>query len=245
MKKIISIVVCLSFVISLSACGVKNKNIGNDSSITVREESRYDSDIADVENTQHSTTESEKNEIEEGDWNYPIKDWTAAQEKGLDFMGWKESCNPPDNVLCTLSSQKLAYLALRYPLFPYMPSGATDSEADVFIGVYEGYSTIFTELRNREDRNECILKEFAEIIPDIDAWNSDELMNESNWAEHFVEQYIFVFSKELTQEEIDFYLKTVDDKTEMYYSKIDNGHVVPGLSFDEDGTAYRKGYEGR
>ena len=184
-------------------------------------------------------------ENEDAVWGYPIKDWEAAQERGLDFMGWKDICNPSDEVIATLSTGELARLAMRYPLFPYMPSGATDSEAYIFIGAYEGYSSIFAELRNREDRNICILKEFAENVPDIDAWNADEWVNEANWAEHFVEQYLFVYSKELTKDEIDFYLKAVADKTEKYYSKIDKGFTVPGLSFTEDGTAYRKGYDGK
>ncbi len=186
--------------------------------------------------------ETEKREDEV--WDYPIKDWVTAQDSNLDFMGWRDICNPPEEVVTTLSTTELAKLAIRYPLFPYMPSGATDSEAEIFIGVYEGYSSIFAELRKREDRNICILEAVADNIPDIDAWNSDILVSEANWAEIFVEQYLFVYSKELTKEEIDFYLQVVADKTERYYRNIDENHTIPGLSFDEAGIAYRKGYEG-
>lgn len=175
-------------------------------------------------------------------WDYPIKSWEDAQNSGLDYMGWKDICNPPEDVLHSLSTQALADLVLRYPLIPWMPSVATDSEASVFIDVFEAYSTIFSELRNREDRNLCILEAFEQNVPDIETW---ETYNGPNGAEHFVEQYLFVYSKELTQEEREFYLKTVEKKAKKYYCNLKEEYVVPGLSFDEDGSAYRKGCDGR
>ena len=188
-----------------------------------------------VEETEkvQSTAEELKEEIID-EWDYPIKSWEDAQNSGLDYQGWKDVCNPSEDVLHSLSTQELANLALRYPLIPWMPSRATDSEASVFIGAYGGSSTIFSELRNREDRNVCILEAYAENVPNVEEWDSYDA---ANWAEHFVEQYLFVFSKELTKEEREFYLKTVEEKKEKYYCNIEEPFVAPGLSFDEDGTA--------
>ena len=99
----------------------------------------------------------EKNKTKEELRDYPIKDWESARSRGLDFMGWRDVCNPSEEMLSNLSTERLARLAVRYPLFPYMPSGATDSEADIFIGVYADYSSIFRELLTREDRNIFII----------------------------------------------------------------------------------------
>ena len=54
-----------------------------------------------------------------------------------------------------------------------------------------------------------------------------------------------MYTKELTPAERDFYLKTVEEKREKYYSRLSGEMPVPGLCFDEDGAAYRKGYEGK
>lgn len=173
-------------------------------------------------------------------WDYPIKDWETAQSSNLDFMGWKDACNPPEDILNNLSTETLAGLSVRYPLFPYMPSGATDSEASIFIGTYEGYSSIFRELMKREDRNICLLKEFAKNEPDIEVYNSGAYIeNESIWIENFIQQYLFVYSKDLTSEEREYYLDAVKTKTAKFYSKIDEGLAGFGLSFDESGRAYR------
>lgn len=238
MKKRLVMILIVTLILSFTGCGEKKEeDIKPVDSVSISQSNSVDEEIEEVQ----STAEELKEEIID-DWDYPIKSWEDAQNSGLDYQGWKDVCNPPEDVLHSLSTQKLANLALRYPLIPWMPSGATDSEASIFIGVYDGSSTIFSELRNREDRNVCILEAYAENVPNVEEWDSYDA---SNWAEHFVEQYLFVFSKELTKEEREFYLKTVEEKKEKYYCNIEEPFIAPGLSFDEDGTAYRKGYDGR
>ena len=186
----------------------------------------------------------EKNKTKEELWDYPIKDWESARSRGLDFMGWRDVCNPSEEMLSNLSTERLARLAVRYPLFPYMPSGATDSEADIFIGVYADYSSIFRELLTREDRNIFIIKEFAQNEPDIATYNSGAYIeNESIWIENFVKQYLLVYSKDMTSEEREAYLEAVENKTEKYYSRIEEGLADFGLFFDANGVAYRKSNE--
>ena len=238
MKKRLVMILIVALILSFTGCGEKKEeDIKPVDSVSISQSNNVDEEIEEVQ----STAEELKEEIID-EWDYPIKSWEDAQNSGLDYQGWIDVCNPPEDVLHSLSTQELANLALRYPLIPWMPSGATDSEASVFIGVYGGNSTIFSELRNREDRNVCILEAYAENVPNVEEWASYDA---ANWAEHFVEQYLFVFSKELTKEEREFYLKTVEEKKEKYYCNIEEPFVAPGLSFDEDGTAYRKGYDGR
>lgn len=225
MRKFLSAVLCIALAAALTGCGPGSTGPGNE---------RFPA-VKSAENAENKAPA----------WDYPIRSWDAARESGLDFMGWKDSCNPPEDVLHALSARELARLTLSYPLLPYMPSGATDCEAEIFIGVFEGYSTIFAELRQRDDRNACILAEYAANVPDIDAWNAGKTENTANWAEHFTEQYLFVYAKELTPAERDFYLKTVEEKREKYYSGLSGEIPAPGLCFDENGAAYRKGYEGK
>lgn len=238
MKKRLVMILIVTLILSFTGCGEKKEeDIKPVDSVSISQSNNVDEETEEVQ----STAEELKEEIID-EWDYPIKSWEDAQNSGLDYQGWKDVCNPPEDVLHSLSTQELANLALRYPLIPWMPSRATDSEASVFIGAYGGSSTIFSELRNREDRNVCILEAYAENVPNVEEWDSYDA---ANWAEHFVEQYLFVFSKELTKEEREFYLKTVEEKKEKYYCNIEEPFVAPGLSFDENGTAYRKGYDGR
>lgn len=236
MKKIIIEIFSLFICILLMGCAGKV-----DSTVTANPDGNTDIvSGTNAENDPFSLSEAEEENAENEElWDYPIKDWETAKSSGLDFMGWKKVCNPPEDILKNLSTEKLAWLTVRYPLFAYMPSGGTDSEANIFIGVYEDYSSIFHELMQREDRNICLLNEFAQNELDVETLNSGAyLENESIWIEVFIEQYLLVHSLDLTAEERAYYLEIVKEKTEKYYSKIDNN--IFGLVFDSYGIAYRE-----
>lgn len=177
---------------------------------------------------------------------YPINSWELAQEEGLDFMGWREVSNPPEDLLKEFTTEELVHLSLTYPLLPYMPQRTTDVDSELFCATFEGYSTIFAELLTREDRHMCVLKEYASSIPDMDAYNSGEYtFNQSIALEVVVEAYVWTYSKTFTDAQRQYYLDIVQEKHEKYYSKTEEGRCAFGLSFDPDGTAYRKGYDGR
>ena len=92
----------------------------------------------------------------------------------------------------------------------------------------------------------CVLKEYASSIPDMDAYNSGEYtFNQSIALEVVVEAYVWTYSKTFTDAQRQYYLDIVQEKHEKYYSKTEEGRCAFGLSFDPDGTAYRKGYDGR
>lgn len=177
---------------------------------------------------------------------YPINSWELAQEEGFDFWGWRDVSNPPEDLLKEFTTEELVHLSLTYPLLPYMPQRTTDVDSELFCATFEGYSTIFAELLTREDRHMCILNEYASSVPDMDAYNSGEFtFNQSIALEVVVEAYVWTYSKTFTDAQRQYYLDIVQEKHEKYYSKTKEGRCAFGLSFDPDGTAYRKGYDGR
>ena len=58
-----------------------------------------------------------------------------------------------------------------------------------------------------------------------------------------MKQYLLVYSKDMTSEEREAYLEAVENKTEKYYSRIEEGLADFGLFFDANGVAYRKSNE--
>lgn len=229
----------IMLIIALSGCGREQNKDYNIVEISV--------DTVDFEEEQLGACEIENTEklYYEEKWyellDYPIKSWADAQMQGMDFMEWIDILNPPADLLETFSTEKLVYLALRYPAFPYLPS-FPDEEAEQFCSNYYGYSDIFKELRSREEANLYIIQDFSENIPNIEAYNSGQFYtgNESIWLEIFMDNYVMTYYKEFSSKEVDLYNSAVEYKYQEYYSQIDDERAILGIIISKDGLAVRR-----
>lgn len=176
---------------------------------------------------------------------YPIKTLAQAQEEGLNYEEWIAVSNPPADLLTNMSTEELARLVLHYPLIPYMP-WFSDYDASAFCGVFDGYSTIFTELTYRTDHNECMLQEYVKNVPNVASVEDPNLLggDESWWLEYAMDFYVWTFGSEFTPEQRKLYNETVSYKKETYGPDLPENNVFPGLCIRENGTIYREGYDG-
>lgn len=173
---------------------------------------------------------------------YPLRYEDVARVE----MDWGEQIqvlNPPMELIADMTTEELADLALRYPLFSQMP-WYVDEQKDIWCSIYADYSNIFAELLQRENHVSAILNAFRDMELDIEAFESLGYYNGvvSVQAECFVEDFVLAYGKTFTKEEQELYRNIMKERSEKYYSRIsyaENTAQFGMVYLDPDGNPIR------
>ncbi len=141
--------------------------------------------------------------------------------------------NPPQELLNSLPSQKLAELMMNYPYLWVLPSYEYENRS-WFFDFISG-STIFKELLERKDGIKCLLEAYRNTGISVELLNSDQQIiwkhNKSVNAEIFGCQFINYYEDSFEQEERMLAMQIKEEKTELY-SGLEFDLTKKYLSFD-------------
>lgn len=231
----------LSIVVFLIGCSSQPENKVNSEMIqnseSSMEQSESQSEISSAPETEKAATKWE--DIWYATREYPSK----AEETEFSKLSAEEKTdvlNPPQDLLDEMTTRELAELTLRYPLFSVMP-WYDDTQKDIQLSIYAGYSKIYEEILKRDDHVEAILQAYRNLELNRNASETEMLTDESWQAEYFVENFVLANGNNFTDKQRSDYLEIVQERTETYYSKID-GCKLGRISFDTAKNPYRKYY---
>lgn len=188
----------LSIVVLLAGCSGQPENNANNEVIqnseSFIEQSESQSGISSAPETEKAATKWE--DIWYATREYPSK----AEETEFSKLSAEEKTdvlNPPQDLLDEMTTNELAELTLRYPLFSVMP-WYDDTQKDIQLSIYAGYSKIYEEILKRDDHVEAILQAYRNLELNRNASETEMLTDESWQAEYFVENFVLANGNNFT-----------------------------------------------
>ncbi|MCR4598533.1 MAG: hypothetical protein K5678_05840 [Acetatifactor sp.] len=160
---------------------------------------------------------------------YPLQ-YGDEELIAMPFEKQLELLNPPKELLEEFTTEELADLILRHPLLSEM-LGIFDFDMPAFFERLENYSSIFSELEDRDGANKAVLETMNDRVLDVDQINAFEgiagafQVSESVRAEVFVRNYVMVFWDRFSSEDRALYQIILEQRTGKYYARINNENV--------------------
>lgn len=236
-----ALLVVFGIVFLLTGCtnpAGNNVNTGNESSSeSVIEQSELQLETSSVSDEENTTTKWD--EVWYATRNYPVK-WG---EEEFTNMSWEEitaALNPPADLLAEMTTEELADLTLRYPMYFDIPH-IDDTQAGFALSNYAGRSRIYEEILNRDGHVDAILEAYRNLELNLNFSEMNTNTDESWLAELFIEEFVLVNGKDFTDQQRSLYLDIVQERTEKYYSKIEDCRLGR-IAFNRAKTPYRKYY---